>query len=281
MSRSVPNGFPTGIDRMKADMSASTQEKTSGQRTGYYVYGIVPSDVEVDAAAEGIGDPPRPVQLVKHGEVAALVSEIDTSAPLGRPNDLFAHERLLDATAVAVPVLPVRFGAVLASRDAIADELLAPFEEQLAEALAQLEGRVEYVVRGRYDERVVLAEVLSETPEAGELRERIAATPEARSRDLRVRLGEIVSEAVERKRQEDGDRLVETLGPLSVANVARPPTHEFDAASVAFLVEDSRRSDFEQAAAELADTCKGRISLRLLGPVAAYDFSEPSAQEAK
>jgi hypothetical protein len=270
--------FPNGTGGTKVDMSASTQEKTGEQVTGYYVYGIVPSDVEVDPGTEGIGDPPREVKIVKHGDVAALVSEIDAQTTLGRPGDLFAHEKLLDATAIAVPVLPVRFGAVLTSRDAVTDELLAPFEQQFAAALAQLEGRVEYVAHGRYDERVVLAEVLSENPEAGELRARASATPEAASRDLRVRLGEIINQAIERKREEDGDRLVEKLDPLSVANVARPPTHEFDAASVAFLVEDSQRADFEQAVADLAGSWQTRIKLRLLGPLAPYDFAESPEQ---
>src|SRR5688500_16750044 len=104
-------------------MSTSVSEHTAPteHRVGYYIYGIVPSDVEVDPSARGIGDPPIQVQAIRRGEIAALVSEIDIDSPIGRPQDLLAHESLLDATAAEVPVLPVRFGAVVGSLDAVAD----------------------------------------------------------------------------------------------------------------------------------------------------------------
>jgi hypothetical protein len=66
--------------------------------------------------------------------------------------------------------LPLRFGAVLTSEVAVAEELLAAHHEQFAYALEQLDGRAEFVVRGRYLEQVVLAEVLSENKQAARLR---------------------------------------------------------------------------------------------------------------
>jgi hypothetical protein len=53
----------------------------AGQQTGYYVYGILPGDVELTEKVKGIGD--REVTLVHDGELAALVSEIELFGPLG------------------------------------------------------------------------------------------------------------------------------------------------------------------------------------------------------
>ena len=80
----------------------------------WYVYGIVGRDVEVLPEARGVGDPPAPVELVVDGSIAALVSEVPPERPLGTGDDLLNHQRLLDATVLDTPVLPVRFGAVLA-----------------------------------------------------------------------------------------------------------------------------------------------------------------------
>ena len=63
--------------------------------------------------------------------------------PLGTPDDLHAHQQLLDATAAQVPVLPLRFGAAMATLEAVAGELLAVHHERFAAALAELEGRAE------------------------------------------------------------------------------------------------------------------------------------------
>ena len=66
-----------------------------------------------------------------------------------------------------MPVLPLRFGAVCASDDAVAGELLGPHYDEFAAALRQLEGHAEYVVKGRYVEHAVLREVLAEQPRGG------------------------------------------------------------------------------------------------------------------
>lgn len=239
-------------------------------RTGCYVYGVLPADVELTPAAKGIGD--RDVGLVRRGQVAALVSEVDLDAAIGRPEDLTAHERLLDGAAAEVPVLPLRFGAVLADEQAVAEELLEANHDQFVVALNDLEGRVEYLVKIRYEERPVLTEILRENPEAARLRERIRGEPEERTREARMRLGELIDEGISTRRSMDTRRVVETLSPFSVAHNEREPTHREDAANVAFLVETAQRARFEKAVEEIAQDWRDRANVRLLGPLAPYDF---------
>jgi len=113
----------------------SSQQSTSASDRGYYVYGIVPQDVEATADARGVGDPPARVEVVRHEDIAALVSAIDVTKPLGRPEDLMAHQQLLDASSADAPVLPIRFGAVMADAEAVVNELLAPHHDEFAAAL--------------------------------------------------------------------------------------------------------------------------------------------------
>jgi hypothetical protein len=251
--------------------SERTSEPAQDEReSAWYVYGIVPADVETADDARGVGD--RAVRLVRYGDVAALVSEIDPRVPLGRPADLLAHERLLDDAAAETPVLPMRFGAVLSTEEAVAGELLAPNHDGFAAALADLEGRIEYVVKGRYAEQVILAEVIEQNAEAARLREQIRGRPEAETHQARMRLGELVYQEVGARRQADSQRLIGDLAPYCAATAMREPTHHLDAVHVAFLVEDSRRPEFEEAVAEAVREWKGRAELRLLGPMAPWDF---------
>jgi hypothetical protein len=169
------------------------------RRPGCYVYGIVPADVELAGDVRGVGDPPGRIELVRHGGLAALVSEVDLTRRLGTPDDLRAHARILDATAVEVPVLPLRFGTVMATRDAVAGDLLAVYQEAFAAALKQTEGRAQYVVKGRYVEQVVLAEALTEIPEAARLAEQIRGKDADVTRHARIRLGEIINKGDHRQ----------------------------------------------------------------------------------
>jgi len=239
---------------------------------GVYVYGILPGDIQIDPGATGVGDPAGEVRLVRSGDLAALVSDVELDKPLGRPEDLFAHEELLDSVAAEVPVLPLRFGAVVASDEAVAEELLQANHDEFATALEQLEGHAEYVVRGRYAEQPLLREVLSGDPRAARLAEQIKGADPDASRELRIELGEIISNAVAVKREDDTRAVGDALAGYVEASVVRPPSHELDAVYAAFLVRTDAAGDLEQAIRTLARDWEGRIDLTLNGPLAAYDF---------
>ncbi|MEU5867288.1 MULTISPECIES: GvpL/GvpF family gas vesicle protein [unclassified Nonomuraea] len=256
------------------DRAAEAEETSPASVNGSasYVYGIVPTDVEVEPGTEGVGQPAGEVRLVPFGQIAALVSDVEVDRPLGRPKDLQAHQRLLDQTAAEVPVLPFRFGAVLTDSDAVVEELLKPYHDQFADALQEVEGRTQYVVNGRYDEQAILREILRENGEAADLRQQIAGLPEDATRNERMRLGEIIEGTIADKREVDTAAVVDELSDVCEQLVVREPAHERDAAHVAALVERGKTAEFEQAVDELTRRWSGRVEVRLLGPMAPYDF---------
>jgi hypothetical protein len=250
------------------------------EQKAVYVYGIMPGDIEVESGGTGVGDPPGEIRVVRHGDLAALVSDVDLSQPLGRPEDLYAHEELLDSSAAEVPVLPLRFGAVVTSDDAVAEELLGPHHDEFASALQQLEGHAQYVVRGRYVEGAILSETLAQNPRAAKLAEQIRGKDSDATRELRMELGEIISNAVAAKREQDTRTVGHAVQKLVAASVVRQPTHELDAVYAAFLAETDRAPELEEALDGLARDWDGRVELRLIGPMAAYDFVGTAAPAA-
>jgi Gas vesicle synthesis protein GvpL/GvpF len=248
------------------------------QKTGVYVYGILPGDVELTSDMTGVGDPPGQVRVVRSGDLAALISEVDMSGPLGSPEDLAAHKEILDASAADAPVLPMRFGAVVASEDAVTQELLDEHHDEFARALADLDGKAQYVIKGRYVGNVILPEVLSENRRAARLRDEIRGTDSDATREARIQLGEIINDAVALKREKDTRTLGKAMADHCEASLVRDPTHELDAVHVAFLVRVDQEKEIERAVKDLGEQWDGRVELRLLGPMAAYDFiaaSEP------
>jgi hypothetical protein len=254
-------------------------EEQPAAQTAWYVYGIVPADVTSDPEARGVGDPPGPISLVRHGDIAALVSEVDLARPLGTPEDLLAHQRLLDAASAEVPVLPMRFGGVVADPDAVASEMLEPHHDEFAAALEEISGCTQYVLTGRYDESAVLSEILAENPEAAQLQQEIRGQDEDATRPARMRLGEIIGEAVAARRDADNATAAEAVERLSEAVVVREPSHEFGSAYLAVLINDDRRDELEEAYQALASDWAGSVELRLLGPMAPYDFVTSPATE--
>ncbi|GII92865.1 GvpL/GvpF family gas vesicle protein [Sinosporangium siamense] len=262
----------------KVDSMTSASKKQNG---AIYIYGIVPADVEVSPDARGVDGTDDGITLVEHGEIAALVSEIDADLTLGTPDSLMAHEEFLDATAAEVPVLPLRFGAVMTTREAVVDELLTPYHDQFHAALEELDGHAQFVVRGRYAEQPMLFAILEENPEVAQLADEIRDLPEETTRNERIQLGELINQAVAARREADTESFVETLEPLSVHVSVREPTHERDAAYVALLVDLDRQSELEKAVKDLAEQNADLMEVTLRGPMASYDFVMTARQDTE
>jgi hypothetical protein len=251
---------------------SQTRDSSTEQQTAVYVYGILPADTDIEPGTAGVGDEPGEVRLIRHRDLAAMVSDVRIDKPLGRPEDLTGHEELLDSAARDLPVLPLRFGAVVTDDEAVTSELLQPHYDEFAGALDELDGRTEYVVKGRYDERTLIREVLAENKDAAALSEQVMGRDQDATRDARIQLGEILGNAISAKREEDTRSLGDALAGHVVASAVRPPTHELDAVYTAFLVETSEEPELERALERLARDWEGRVELTLMGPLAAYDF---------
>jgi len=217
----------------KAKAAPNQASKASGmeQEKGIYVYGILPADIEVAGEMQGVGERPGSLGIVYSDGLAALISEVDLPERLGSPEDLRKYREILDSTAIEVPVVPLRFGTVFTGEGSVADELLGPRHDEFATALKQLEGRAQFLVKGRY-----------------------------------------VQGALTARREEDTRALQQAMEGISVDSVVHEPSHEREAVHVAFLVDVDREREVERVIEDLAWEWEGRIDVRLLGPMAAYDF---------
>jgi hypothetical protein len=237
----------------------------------YYIYGIVPADASVEGIGDslGMGDG---VELLAEGPVAAVVERIDPSQPLGRRKHLVAHSEVLNALAVLGPVLPMRFGAVVDGATAVVDELLGPQGEHFASMLEQSADTLQFTVRARYVLDTVLEEVVRAEPEIAELRRRTAGMPEDASHSERVRLGELVAQAVEARRLQDEQMVRDRLAPYAENHVTKHTSGMDGLTELSFEVRRDREVRFAEVAEALAEEMDGRARISLVGPMALYDF---------
>jgi Gas vesicle synthesis protein GvpL/GvpF/Lsr2 len=265
--------------KAQAASEQAAGDASAQQDKGIFVYGILPADIELAADMPGVGEHPGLLRIVRCAGLAALVSEVDLSAPPGSADDLRTHREILDATATEVPVLPLRFGTILASEDAVAGKLLAARHDEFADALDQLEGRAEFLVKGRYVKQALLEEVVSRDKQAARLRDTIDGNDPEAARNARIELGEILKEAAAARREEDRQAVEEAMEGVCVASIAREPAHDLDAVHVAFLVDADKESDMERVIEDLAREREPQVHIRLLGPMAAYDFTGTAQPE--
>jgi hypothetical protein len=238
------------------------------QERGTYVYGVVRAGTPLDAIDEVESGMP-PARLVEAGDVAALVSD----GPEKATRDLvLGHGRVLEAALEASPVVPLRFGLVVKDDDAVREEVLKGHHDELLQLLERFEGRVQMTLKAYYHEDAVVAEVLAANPKLASLREAIQGRSEDESRKERIKLGEGINAALEKRKKADGQEILEPLKPLADAVSLEPPEDELMVAHAVFLLQRDRLEEFDAALNELAQERVELMRFRLLGPMPAYNF---------
>ncbi|MGH4029015.1 GvpL/GvpF family gas vesicle protein [Actinomycetota bacterium Odt1-20B] len=240
-----------------------------------YIYGIAArSHPALPKDMGGIGDPPRPVRILEHGELAAIVSDAPEDLRPKR-RDLLAHQSVLSEAGAAGSVLPLRFGSLAPDDESVVtvlDERADHYEERL-HALA---GRVEYNVKASHDEQAVLHQVLAENPE---LRDMVVANQRAGggSYQEKVELGEQVTNAVRAREESDGVEVRLALERAADAVSAGPESTGW-LANLSFLVRRDTAEGFLAAVEELR-TNQPHLDLRVHGPLPPYSFVDPAPSE--
>ncbi|MES5818940.1 GvpL/GvpF family gas vesicle protein [Streptomyces sp. RG80] len=240
-----------------------------------YVYGITDgSQAKLPDGMGGVGDPPRPVRILKEGDLAAVVSD----APEGlRPKrkDLLAHQSVLAEAGAGGCVLPMRFGSVAPDDDTVT-AVLAERAEHYKERLRTLDGKVEYNIKATHDEEAVLHRVMAENPE---LRAQTEANRQAGggSYEEKLRLGEMVVAAVKAREAEDAAEVQHDLAAVAAAVSAGPESTGW-LANVSFLVDRDAAEEF-MASVEQVRKSRPHLELRVNGPLPPYSFVEPGPAE--
>jgi hypothetical protein len=235
-----------------------------------YLYGIVePGGAPPDAP----GIDGAPVRLISGDGVAAIVSTVAGPEPAFGRTAMLAHAQVLEAALTQGTVLPMRFGMVMEA-DAVQERLLGARAEELRAQLERLAGTVELGVRVVYEQEPLMRDILAHEPHIAAVREQVSGRPQEATYYERIRLGELVAEAVERRRAADGQALLDGLTPVSLAVRTSEPTHERVVLSAAFLVDRGAIAEFDVALERLAAERAGRMRVKCVGPVAPHSFVE-------
>jgi hypothetical protein len=239
------------------------------------VYGVVAAAGGTRPPLRGLDD--AEVEYVEHRDLAAAVAQIALERPPGRRAEMMAHTAVVDALATAGGVLPVQFGSFLEDRDSVVHDLLEPGHDRFVDLLANLEGCLQFNLRATYLEDQVLSEIVQTHPEIAELRRRTRDLPEGTVHPELVRLGELVSRAMEHRREEDAQTILDVVRPFALDEAPRTGGGLNHLLELALLVDGERVPELEEGLEELAEAVHERIRLRLTGPVAPYDFAEAGA----
>ena len=232
-----------------------------------HVYGVTSAATRLPEVLRGRRE--APVRLVVHGDLAAVVSDVDADARIRR-DDLLAHARVLESLVEDATVLPMRFGVIVETDEEVAHNILEPGNSRLTALLHSFNGFVQLTVKAHHDQDQALKHLLRERSDLRVLRDQTGKGPAFYPAQLR--LGEAVAAGLEALVSSDAAMLQDQLTDLAERMVLGDISGQNQVLNAALLVQRAARSRTDEAIARLSRTLPDRLRLRYIGPQPPYSF---------
>ena len=251
-----------------------SRRSPSGAATYVYCVGLAESFSTGDSpfASLGVGGRGDVVRTVRYADLVAVVSDSrEDRYDINREN-LMAHQRVVEEAMTRSDVLPVAFGTVASSDREVQEKLLKRELDQLYRNLEYVRGRVELDLKVLWNRERLFSEIAAERDDICALRDSIARRPPDSTYYERIHLGELTEAAVNLKRDQEGEILLEALEPLAVETRLNRILAETLILNAAFLVEKSRVPAFDASVQGLGEVEAERLIFQYVGPLPPYNF---------
>lgn len=242
------------------------------ERMGKYIYSIIRCEQPHQFPLHGISEYGSIVYTVNFQDLAAVVSDSPIIEYERTRRTMTAHTEVLEGVMSEFTILPVRFGTVAPNAEAIIEQLLKRRYDELNHLVDELEGRVELGLKAFWYEGGIFREVIEEYPDIRQFRDQLQGKPPESTHYDRIRLGEIVEAAIQKKRDEDADHILGALQTLSYKTRINKVLTDRMVINAAFLVDRDQEALFDQAVQKLDAAMHHRLMFKYVGPVPPYNF---------
>jgi hypothetical protein len=228
---------------------------------GNYVYGVIIGGGDAALGVRGLAGN-SPVYAITHEGLSGVVSDyaggnFDSMCKEDMACCLLTHQVVLEQVIRKHPVLPVKFGTVLAAADEVG-ELLDKGHAQFFLTLLWLQDKVELEVVAN--------------PAGGRVLEEESAALEPPPAEEALPPEKIKASKVPR-RQGYLEKMIGFLQPVSVDVQPHPTAQSGGVVSVAFLVEKASLDAFHERIKQLNALFYNQIEFQVVGPLPPYSFA--------
>ena len=240
--------------------------------TGKYIYCVIRKPKSFGLGLCGVGG--GKVNLVSSQKLAVVASDSSVSEdyPITRENTV-AHQRVIEEVMrVHSPVLPISFGTVAENAGILEEKMLTVKEDELLEALADIEGKVELNLKSIWlDMPKVFQNVVQENPEINRIKQEMSGR--MLGRDEAIEVGKAVSAAVESRREKIKGEIFDLLKGIVIDHKETQLLGEQMIFNLAFLIPESKQKTFDKIVRNLDEQyAKENAYFKYIGPIPPFNF---------
>ncbi|TAJ26308.1 MAG: GvpL/GvpF family gas vesicle protein [Nitrospirae bacterium] len=236
---------------------------------GRYLYAI--TDAATDGVGGNIGVNGASVYVIPEGPVAAVVSNIAEKRIRPERSKLSAHHGVIKRLMADTTVLPVAFGTIAGSLQAVRD-ILVENRTAFLEQLTRVRGKVEMGLRVTWDVPNIFEYVVHRHPELAALRDAVLGKQRTPSQEDKIELGRLFDRLLNQDRELHTEAVLGVLSSHCVEITQNTPREEREVMHLACLVERDAQKRFENGVFEAAKLFDNHFAFDFNGPWAPHHF---------
>lgn len=248
---------------------------------GKYIYCIIDSQEEKDFDVVGIGGRRDRVLSVVFKDIAAVVSDSPVVEYSISKMNTTAHMKVMEMLMNDHTVLPVKFRTIApgsknqSPEERIKCEILKERYDELEDLLSRMRDKIELGLKAIWiDMETVFQEIVEENLDIKLLKKRISPENPNQTYWQRIKLGEMVKRALDKKRAKEEEKILETLKSNRCELRTNKIFGDRMITNSAFLVNKSHIKEFDNLIDKLTSTYNGRVRFKYVGPVPPCNFIE-------
>ncbi|MFH1490233.1 MAG: GvpL/GvpF family gas vesicle protein [Pseudomonadota bacterium] len=241
-------------------------------REGKYVYCIIAGNEGRNFGPTGIGKRGDIVSTIGFNDISAVISSTPVTKYVIDPDNLTAHEKVIEEVMKDYTVLPVRFCTIADSTEEVRTFLRKRYGD-FKGMLRDMDNKVELGLKGRWmNMQRIFAEIAEQDPRVKES-ERIAEErPGDHGTGEKIALGKTVKASLEEKKAREGKKILNRFKRVAVDIRKNDLIGDDMFLNAVFLIDRTREKQFDYLVEDLAENNKDRATFKYIGPAPPFNF---------
>ena len=242
-------------------------------KEGKYIYGIIRHNEPIEYGPIGMGKRADMVYGINYKGITAIVSNSPVIIYEARRVNMITHEKVLEEVMKQFTVLPVRFSTISEhDDDAGILRILEKDYTKFDEMLSKMEGKKELGLKILAHEAPIYESIIEKYEEIKSLRGKLMNLPVDKTHYQRMKIGEMVAEALKKETANYKDIILDTLSPLAEDVKINDNYGEMMILNAAFLIKNTSEHEFDLAVNDLDEKFGNYMVFKYVGTLPPYNF---------
>jgi|UPI0000541C00 hypothetical protein len=242
-------------------------------KEGRYIYGIIRNSEFIDFGQIGIGKRNDRVYGVIYKDICAVVSSTPIIQYEARRANMIAHQKVLEEVMKRFNVLPVRFSTISPhdNDDAIIKILITDYS-RFDELLIKMKGKKELGLKVMADETRIYENIIQKYDNIRSLRDKLLNQPADKIHYQRVKIGEMVADALKKEIESYKQQILDILSPIAEDIKITDNYGNLMILNAAFLIKEVKESEFDDSVNKLDEKYGNIMTFKYVGTLPPYNF---------